>query len=157
MSPIGSRANAGTAGADRQQDDEMATRSMRRRVAIFSPWVRFPGAIILGMLVFAIPLLSRFTPDWSFYPLTLLSSLLVWFGFVSAIEIWRPYLEFFERALLAFFLYLASGVVFEVSVVLGAWPNFGAASLDFAPLAVFIWPGVMVWVLFISLSWYPAS
>ena len=130
-----------------------------QRIALASPWIRMPIAGTLGMLVAAVPLMIRPVPgwiNWIIYPSLLGSSVLVWYAFLCATEIWRPQLELFERLIQAFLLYLAAGIIFVVSAVLGAWPGtIGGSPGPGAIIVALFWPQVMMWWLFGFLSWYP--
>ena len=127
-----------------------------RRLAMVSPWPRMFVAGISGMLVATSWMVFRPVPDWTIYVSFLASCMLVWYAFLCATEIWRPELELFERAIAAFLLYLAAGIIFVASLVLGAWPGtIGGSPGPGGIIVALFWPPIMMWILFGSLSWFP--
>ena len=127
------------------------------RITRLWPWLRPALVASLGMLVAAVPLVFRPTPDWVSIMALLTSPILVWFGFFSAALALRPRARIRENVMLSFLVYLAVGGAWVASLLLGAWPfSLGRSAVTYLVFAL-AWPPTFMWILFASLSWFPMS
>jgi len=119
--------------------------------------VRIPAAALLGVAVAAVPLVLRTAPGAVWIGALPASSILVWYAFLSVTESLRLQGSMWHRVVVSLGLYLLVGVVFVLSLSLGVSPfqlgRFGWAYVVF----VVAWPPMLMWVVFQSLSWFPAS
>ncbi len=141
----------------RQEDDRRPLNVHWSRIARLWPTFRPALPTFLGMLVAAVPLVFRPTPDWVSIVAFLSSPILVWFGFFSATETLRPRARFHENVAVSFLVYFAVGGAWVASLLLGAWPfDLGRSAMTYLVFAL-AWPPTFMWILFASLSWFPMS
>lgn len=127
------------------------------RIARLWPWLRPALVALLGILVAAVPLVFRPTPDWVWIVAFLASPILVWFGFFSATVTLRPRARFHENVAVSLLAYFAVGGAWVASLLLGVWPfDLGKPGMTYLVFAL-AWPPTFMWILFASLSWFPIS